>query len=127
MALPAHFDDEFDFEGRLDGKHFSIGYKRSTPAYDDEDYDEPRLVITYLQALKSSEDSLTEQLEKTKKKKAAFIVNICKTGTRHGRVEGKEFVSGSVYSRRVHRLKDERISKESCITGIPEYRTQKLN
>ncbi|KAI4336417.1 hypothetical protein L6164_014946 [Bauhinia variegata] len=39
MALPAHFDDEFDFEGRLDGKHFSIGYKRSTPAYDDEDYD----------------------------------------------------------------------------------------
>ncbi|KAI4336415.1 hypothetical protein L6164_014946 [Bauhinia variegata] len=113
MALPAHFDDEFDFEGRLDGKHFSIGYKRSTPAYDDEDYD--------------GDPFTSKKLEKTKKKKAAFIVNICKTGTRHGRVEGKEFVSGSVYSRRVHRLKDERISKESCITGIPEYRTQKLN
>lgn len=39
---------------------------------------EPRLVINYLQSLKSSEESLREQLEKAKKKEAAFIVTFAK-------------------------------------------------
>nr|KYP70244.1 FKBP12-interacting protein of 37 kDa [Cajanus cajan] len=38
----------------------------------------PKLVINYLQALKSSEESLREQLEKAKKKEAAFIVTFAK-------------------------------------------------
>ncbi|KAI4343722.1 hypothetical protein L6164_011037 [Bauhinia variegata] len=148
MASPAHFDDEFDFEGGFAGRH--SGDKRSSPAYDDEDYDgdpftskkakskaeeaapgvttgmilslrerlretddklatcqneleaakseiqkwrssfqnepfilagttpEPRMVINYLQSLKSSEESLREQLEKAKKKEAAFIVTFAK-------------------------------------------------
>ncbi|XP_028781776.1 FKBP12-interacting protein of 37 kDa-like isoform X2 [Neltuma alba] len=37
MSSPAHFDDEFDFEGGLSGRH--SGNKRSSPDYDDEDYD----------------------------------------------------------------------------------------
>ncbi|XP_024025330.1 FKBP12-interacting protein of 37 kDa [Morus notabilis] len=39
---------------------------------------EPKLVINYLQSLKSSEESLREQLEKAKKKEAAFIVTFAK-------------------------------------------------
>ncbi|XP_065042821.1 FKBP12-interacting protein of 37 kDa-like [Musa acuminata AAA Group] len=39
---------------------------------------EPGLVLTYLQNLKSSEESLKEQLEKAKKKEAAFIVTFAK-------------------------------------------------
>ncbi|CAI0447523.1 unnamed protein product [Linum tenue] len=39
---------------------------------------EPKLVINYLQTLKSSEESLEEQLEKAKKKEAAFIVTFAK-------------------------------------------------
>ncbi|KAL4559732.1 hypothetical protein LXL04_031877 [Taraxacum kok-saghyz] len=39
---------------------------------------EPRIVINYLQNLKSSEESVREQLEKSKKKEAAFIVTIAK-------------------------------------------------
>ncbi|KAJ7945834.1 FKBP12-interacting protein of 37 kDa [Quillaja saponaria] len=39
---------------------------------------EPKLVIDYLQILKSSEESLREQLEKAKKKEAAFIVTFAK-------------------------------------------------
>ncbi|CAN1335055.1 FKBP12-interacting protein of 37 kDa [Linum perenne] len=39
---------------------------------------EPKLVISYLQTLKSSEESLKEQLEKAKKKEAAFIVTFAK-------------------------------------------------
>ncbi|KAJ4840179.1 FKBP12-interacting protein of 37 kDa [Turnera subulata] len=39
---------------------------------------EPKLVINYLQTLKSSEESLKEQLEKAKKKEAAFIVTFAK-------------------------------------------------
>ncbi|GAU33753.1 hypothetical protein TSUD_52860 [Trifolium subterraneum] len=38
----------------------------------------PKLVINYLQALKSSEESLGDQLEKAKKKEAAFIVTFAK-------------------------------------------------
>ncbi|XP_028781775.1 FKBP12-interacting protein of 37 kDa-like isoform X1 [Neltuma alba] len=148
MSSPAHFDDEFDFEGGLSGRH--SGNKRSSPDYDDEDYDgdpfsskkikskaeeaapgvttgmilslreslqnckdtlatcqndleaakaeiqkwrssfenepfipggttpEPKLVINYLQTLKSSEESFREQLEKAKKKEAAFIVTFAK-------------------------------------------------
>ncbi|KDP31056.1 hypothetical protein JCGZ_11432 [Jatropha curcas] len=39
---------------------------------------EPKFVINYLQTLKSSEESLREQLEKAKKKEAAFIVTFAK-------------------------------------------------
>ncbi|CAN0901187.1 FKBP12-interacting protein of 37 kDa [Linum grandiflorum] len=39
---------------------------------------EPKIVINYLQTLKSSEESLKEQLEKAKKKEAAFIVTFAK-------------------------------------------------
>ncbi|XP_077219813.1 FKBP12-interacting protein of 37 kDa-like [Tasmannia lanceolata] len=39
---------------------------------------EPGLVVNYLQNLKSSEESLREQLEKAKKKEAAFIVTFAK-------------------------------------------------
>ncbi|KAB1223447.1 Stromal 70 kDa heat shock-related protein, chloroplastic [Morella rubra] len=39
---------------------------------------EPKSVIDYLQTLKSSEESLREQLEKAKKKEAAFIVTFAK-------------------------------------------------
>ncbi|KAL6493510.1 FKBP12-interacting protein of 37 kDa [Orobanche gracilis] len=39
---------------------------------------EPRLVVNYLQTLRSSEESLREQLEKAKKKEAAFIVTFAK-------------------------------------------------
>ncbi|XP_040987437.1 FKBP12-interacting protein of 37 kDa [Juglans microcarpa x Juglans regia] len=39
---------------------------------------EPKFVIDYLQTLKSSEESLREQLEKAKKKEAAFIVTFAK-------------------------------------------------
>nr|GMD15008.1 FKBP12-interacting protein of 37 kDa [Ipomoea batatas] len=39
---------------------------------------EPKIVINYLQNLRSSEELLREQLEKAKKKEAAFIVNIAK-------------------------------------------------
>ncbi|OAY30835.1 FKBP12-interacting protein of 37 kDa [Manihot esculenta] len=39
---------------------------------------EPKLVINYLQTLRSSEESLREQLEKAKKKEAAFIVTFAK-------------------------------------------------
>ncbi|XP_029126170.1 FKBP12-interacting protein of 37 kDa-like [Cajanus cajan] len=38
----------------------------------------PKLVINYLQDLKSPEESLREQLEKAKKKEAAFIVTFAK-------------------------------------------------
>ncbi|XP_012567403.1 FKBP12-interacting protein of 37 kDa-like isoform X2 [Cicer arietinum] len=38
----------------------------------------PKLVINYLQALKSSEESLGDQLEKAKKKEASFIVTFAK-------------------------------------------------
>ncbi|KAK4264372.1 hypothetical protein QN277_025560 [Acacia crassicarpa] len=147
MASPAHFDDDFDFEGGF-GRH--SGDKRSSPDYDHEDYDgdpfapkkaklkaeeaspgvttgmilslreslqsckdtlakcqseydaakseiqkwhsslqnepilpagttpEPKMLINYLQALKSSEESLREQLEKARKKEAAFIVTFAK-------------------------------------------------
>uniref|UniRef100_A0A1D1YD70 FKBP12-interacting protein n=1 Tax=Anthurium amnicola TaxID=1678845 RepID=A0A1D1YD70_9ARAE len=39
---------------------------------------EPDLVLNYLQKLKSSEESLKEQLEKAKKREAAFIVTFAK-------------------------------------------------
>ncbi|XP_058102928.1 FKBP12-interacting protein of 37 kDa [Magnolia sinica] len=39
---------------------------------------EPQVVVNYLQNLKSSEESLREQLEKAKKKEAAFIVTFAK-------------------------------------------------
>ncbi|CDP16956.1 unnamed protein product [Coffea canephora] len=39
---------------------------------------EPKIVISYLQNLRSSEESLREQLEKAKKKEAAFIVTFAK-------------------------------------------------
>nr|DAD30851.1 TPA_asm: hypothetical protein HUJ06_009702 [Nelumbo nucifera] len=39
---------------------------------------EPGLVVSYLQTLKSSEESLKEQLEKAKKKEAAFVVTFAK-------------------------------------------------
>ncbi|KAI3464125.1 hypothetical protein Pfo_020788 [Paulownia fortunei] len=39
---------------------------------------EPKLMVSYLQALRSSEESLREQLEKAKKKEAAFIVTFAK-------------------------------------------------
>ncbi|GAV58295.1 DUF1421 domain-containing protein, partial [Cephalotus follicularis] len=39
---------------------------------------EPKFVINYLQTLKSSDESLREQLEKAKKKEAAFIVTFAK-------------------------------------------------
>ncbi|KAF5817297.1 putative WTAP/Mum2 family protein [Helianthus annuus] len=39
---------------------------------------ESRVVVNYLQNLKSSEESIREQLEKAKKKEAAFIVTIAK-------------------------------------------------
>nr|GMD74836.1 FKBP12-interacting protein of 37 kDa isoform X2 [Ipomoea batatas]GMD76757.1 FKBP12-interacting protein of 37 kDa isoform X2 [Ipomoea batatas]GMD79462.1 FKBP12-interacting protein of 37 kDa isoform X2 [Ipomoea batatas]GMD82331.1 FKBP12-interacting protein of 37 kDa isoform X2 [Ipomoea batatas] len=39
---------------------------------------EPNIVINYLQNLRSSEELLWEQMEKAKKKEAAFIVNIAK-------------------------------------------------
>lgn len=39
---------------------------------------EPKLVISYLQNLRSSEESMREQLEKAKKKEAAFIVTFAK-------------------------------------------------
>ncbi|CAL0320011.1 unnamed protein product [Lupinus luteus] len=148
MASPTHFDDEFDFGGGFGGRQ--SGNKRSSPDYDDEDYDndpfspkkakskaeeaasgvttgmilslreslqsckdtlatcqneleaanseiqswhsslqnesclpagvtpEPKILINYLQTLKSSEESLREQLEKSKKKEAAFIVTFAK-------------------------------------------------
>ncbi|TKY73532.1 FKBP12-interacting protein of 37 kDa [Spatholobus suberectus] len=37
MASPTHFDDDFDFGGGFGGRH--SGNKRSSPDYDDEDYD----------------------------------------------------------------------------------------
>ncbi|KAL9276688.1 hypothetical protein ACSQ67_025701 [Phaseolus vulgaris] len=37
MASPTHFDDEFDFGGGFGGRHSAS--KRSSPDYDDEDYD----------------------------------------------------------------------------------------
>ncbi|KAK6920661.1 Pre-mRNA-splicing regulator WTAP [Dillenia turbinata] len=39
---------------------------------------EPKLVLNYLQTLRSSEESLREQLEKAKKKEAAFVVTFAK-------------------------------------------------
>ncbi|KAJ8536495.1 hypothetical protein K7X08_034896 [Anisodus acutangulus] len=39
---------------------------------------EPRFVVSYLQNLRSSEESLCEQLERAKKKEAAFIVTFAK-------------------------------------------------
>ncbi|KAF3672439.1 FKBP12-interacting protein of 37 kDa [Capsicum annuum] len=39
---------------------------------------EPRFVVSYLQNLRSSEESLREQLERAKKKEAAFIVTFAK-------------------------------------------------
>ncbi|GER38492.1 FKBP12-interacting protein of 37 kDa [Striga asiatica] len=39
---------------------------------------EPKFVVNYLQILRSSEESLREQLEKAKKKEAAFIVTFAK-------------------------------------------------
>ncbi|GMH01261.1 hypothetical protein Nepgr_003100 [Nepenthes gracilis] len=39
---------------------------------------EPKLVVNYLQALRTSEETLKEQLEKAKKKEAAFIVTFAK-------------------------------------------------
>ncbi|KAK6924813.1 Pre-mRNA-splicing regulator WTAP [Dillenia turbinata] len=39
---------------------------------------EPKFVLNYLQTLRSSEESLREQLEKAKKKEAAFIVTFAK-------------------------------------------------
>ncbi|CAM8929660.1 unnamed protein product [Rhodiola kirilowii] len=39
---------------------------------------EPKYVLNYLQTLRSSEESLKEQLEKAKKKEAAFIVTFAK-------------------------------------------------
>nr|GEV12359.1 FKBP12-interacting protein of 37 kDa-like [Tanacetum cinerariifolium] len=39
---------------------------------------EPRVVVNYLRNLKSSEESLREQLDKSKKKEAVFIVTIAK-------------------------------------------------
>ncbi|GAU35820.1 hypothetical protein TSUD_155950 [Trifolium subterraneum] len=148
MASPTHFDDEFDFGGGFSGTR--PGSKRSSPDFDEGDFDNdplgkkaktkaeveaasgvttgmilslreslqeckdtlasclneleaaqteiqkwrssfqnepfipagttpvPKLVINYLQALKSSEESLGDQLEKAKKKEAAFIVTFAK-------------------------------------------------
>ena len=39
---------------------------------------EPEVVVSYLHDLKSSEEALRDQLEKAKKKEAAFIVTIAK-------------------------------------------------
>ncbi|GFP90745.1 fkbp12-interacting protein of 37 kDa [Phtheirospermum japonicum] len=39
---------------------------------------EPKFVVNYLQTLRSSEESLREQLDKAKKKEAAFIVTFAK-------------------------------------------------
>ncbi|KAL5183233.1 FKBP12-interacting protein [Glycine soja] len=151
MASPPHFDEDFDFGGGFSGTHSdTIGNKRSSPDYDEDEYENdpfghkkakskaeeaasgvttgmilslreslqnckdmlvtcqneleaakseiqkwhssfqnepfipaettpaPKLVINYLQALKSSEESLREQLEKAKKKEAAFIVTFAK-------------------------------------------------
>ncbi|QCE14529.1 FKBP12-interacting protein of 37 kDa-like [Vigna unguiculata] len=147
MASPSHFEDDFDFLGGFSARH--SGTKRSSPDYDDEDYDndpfatkkakskaeeasgvttgmilslreslqnckdtlvtcqneleaakseiqswhstlknepsvpagvtpDPKMLINHLQTLKTSEESLREQLEKAKKKEAAFIVTFAK-------------------------------------------------
>ncbi|KAH1248822.1 FKBP12-interacting protein [Glycine max] len=151
MASPPHFDDDFDFGGGFSGTQSdTIGNKRPSPDYDEDEYENdpfghkkakskaeeaasgvttgmilslreslqnckdmlatcqneleaakseiqkwhssfqnepfisagttpaPKSVINYLQALKSSEESLREQLEKAKKKEAAFIVTFAK-------------------------------------------------
>ncbi|XP_031502437.1 FKBP12-interacting protein of 37 kDa isoform X1 [Nymphaea colorata] len=51
---------------------------QNDPAIPPGSYPEPGLVVNYLQNLRSSEESLKEQLEKAKKKEAAFIVTFAK-------------------------------------------------
>ncbi|KAK3037552.1 hypothetical protein RJ639_030360 [Escallonia herrerae] len=41
-------------------------------------FPEPKLVVSYLQSVRTSEESLREQLDKAKKKEAAFIVTVAK-------------------------------------------------
>ncbi|KAG6466316.1 hypothetical protein ZIOFF_075926 [Zingiber officinale] len=55
--------------------HSAFQYRPATPTGMSP---EPGLVLTYLQNLKSSEESLKEQLEKAKKREAAFIVTFAK-------------------------------------------------
>ncbi|XP_073295296.1 FKBP12-interacting protein of 37 kDa isoform X1 [Primulina huaijiensis] len=53
----------------------SVQNESFVPAGADPD---PKLLLSYLQTLRSSEESLREQLEKAKKKEAAFIVTFAK-------------------------------------------------
>ncbi|XLR27549.1 hypothetical protein S83_055449, partial [Arachis hypogaea] len=55
--------------------HYSIQNEPCVPAGATP---EPKMLLDYLQALKSSEESLREQLEKVMKKEAAFIVTFAK-------------------------------------------------
>jgi len=48
---------------------------------------DPVSVVSYLSNLKSSEESLKEQLEKAKKKGGRLYCNICKTGAGDCRTE----------------------------------------
>ncbi|KAK6261255.1 hypothetical protein QUC31_007071 [Theobroma cacao] len=61
---------------------------------------EPKLVLNYLQTLKSSEEALKEQLEKAKKKEAAFIVTFAKREQEIA--ELKDFLTGESFITNVH-------------------------
>ncbi|KAG5032012.1 hypothetical protein JHK85_015994 [Glycine max] len=96
MASPTHFDDDFDFGDGFGGRH--SGNKRSSPDYDDEDYDNdpfaPKksktkaeeasgvttgMILSLRESLQNCKETLaTYQLEKAKKKEAAFIVTFAK-------------------------------------------------
>ncbi|KAG4942778.1 hypothetical protein JHK84_046868 [Glycine max] len=98
MASPPHFDEDFDFGGGFSGTH-SGGNKRSSPDYDEDEYENDPfghkkakskaeeaasgvttgMILSLRESLQNCKDMLvTCQLEKAKKKEAAFIVTFAK-------------------------------------------------
>jgi chromosome segregation ATPase len=67
-----------DLEGAKSEIHKWHSAFDNSPARPSGATPEPGLVLTYVQNLKSSEESLKEQLEKAKKREAAFIVTFAK-------------------------------------------------
>ncbi|XP_022726714.1 FKBP12-interacting protein of 37 kDa-like isoform X1 [Durio zibethinus] len=81
---------------------------------------EPKLVINYLQTLKSSEEALKEQLEKAKKKEAAFIVTFAKREQEIAELKARRLLLDPAIHEEFTRLKNMVEEKDKKVKELQE-------
>ncbi|XP_022737998.1 FKBP12-interacting protein of 37 kDa isoform X2 [Durio zibethinus] len=81
---------------------------------------EPKLVISYLQTLKSSEEVLKEQLEKAKKKEAAYIVTFAKREQEIAELKARRLLLDPAIHEEFTRLKNLVEEKDKKVKELQE-------